>query len=78
MVNDMATKNETTTVTPEVVQNPVVVQQEPVLKQTVIDLLNEMRGLNRSFDPKKTNLRMIRRGLGNLEAIIVELREELK
>lgn len=49
----------------------------PELNSEIIILLNELRSLGKFFDPNKTNKRQVRRSLATLEAVIVDLKEEL-
>ena len=51
--------------------------ETPELNSEMIILLNELRSLGKFFDPNKTNKRQIRRSLATLEAVIVDLKEEL-
>jgi ribosomal protein L29 len=49
----------------------------PEFNANVVDLLNELRGLMRNFDPKKSTNKQVRRSLATLKAVIVDLEEEL-
>jgi hypothetical protein len=48
------------------------------LKPEVKELLNELRGLMRNLDPKKTNDRLIKRTLATVKAVIADLEGEMK
>jgi hypothetical protein len=51
---------------------------EVALKPEVKELLNELRGLMRNLDPKKTNDRLIKRTLATVKAVIADLEGEMK
>ena len=47
------------------------------LTTTLIELLTEYVVASRNFSPKKANVRVLKRSIGTIEAILSDIREEL-